>query len=98
MRAPHLLPVTAVTALALALALTACTSEDPVDEVPPATDDASVTSDDGLEGGPGSNGWLCQYVSPSATDAAGSRSVTSTRGAGSSVLSGPVLSRGCRSR
>lgn len=68
MRAPHLLPVTAVTALALAL--TACTSEDPVDEVPPATDDASVTSDDGLEGGPGSNGWLCQYVSPSATDAA----------------------------
>ena len=66
MHAPHLLPVTAL----LALALSACTSEDPVAGTPSTPDDASVSSDDGLEGGPGTNGWLCQYVSPSATEAA----------------------------
>lgn len=66
MRAPLLLPLTA----ALALILASCTSEDPATGTPSATQDAAVTSDDGLEGGPGVNGWLCQYVSPSATAAA----------------------------
>lgn len=54
----------------LALALTACTSQEPVTETPTVTDDAAVTSDDGLEGGTGSNGWLCNYVSPAAAAAA----------------------------
>ena len=60
-----------ISAPALAvLALTACTSEDPAPPAPTGTDDAAVTSDDGLEGGVGTNGYLCNYVSPSATEAA----------------------------
>lgn len=52
----------------LALSLSACTSEsaDPV----PGDDAAASTPDDGLEGEEGNNGWMCQYVSPTAVELA----------------------------
>lgn len=54
----------------LAVALSACTSEEP--EAPPvAAEDSARTSDDGLEGEPGTGtGWLCEYVSPATLRAA----------------------------
>lgn len=53
-------------AAGLTLALTACTSDtaDPT----PTVDDTAVTSDDGLEGEAGNQGWMCQYVSPRAVE------------------------------
>lgn len=56
-------------AAGLVLALGACTSE--TAEPGPSTDDAAVTtSDDGLEGAVGNQGWMCQYVSPTAIELA----------------------------
>lgn len=51
----------------LTLALTACTSES-ADPEPTAPDDTAATSDDGLEGDAGNQGWMCQYVSPRAVE------------------------------
>ncbi len=49
----------------LAVALSACTSEGPTP--PSEAEDPVVTSDDGLEGEPGTgNGWMCDYLSPAA--------------------------------
>lgn len=68
-----------VTTLGLALTLSACTSEDAGTARGTAgtADDAALTSDDGLQGQSPQNGWLCEYVSPSAVDAAaGGKAVT----------------------
>lgn len=59
---------TAAITAGLVLALGACTSEDPASDT--STDDAAVTSDDGLEGSAGNRGWMCQYVSPTAIELA----------------------------
>ena len=75
-------------AAVLALALSACTSDDPPS--PDAatgtgapgsagTDDAAGTSDDGLEGEAGSNGWFCDTFSPTAVDAAAGGTAVSPR-------------------
>lgn len=68
---------TATVAAGLALLLSSCTtSEDPT-PTPTATEDAAATSDDGLEGTEGRNGWLCEYVNASAVNAAaGGEAVT----------------------
>ncbi|GGK58238.1 hypothetical protein [Ornithinimicrobium pekingense] len=52
----------------LALLAGACTSED-ADPRPTAEDTANAT-DDGLEGQAGNQGWMCQYVSPTAVELA----------------------------
>lgn len=65
MRTLRLLTLPAVATLVLP----ACTSEDPAGETP-TTDDAVVTSDDGLEGSAPTDGWFCRYVAPDAVDAA----------------------------
>lgn len=59
------LPTTALLAVLGLITLTACTSEDPM----PAPDTAvspetAAATDDGLEGEPGTDGWMCQYASP----------------------------------
>jgi hypothetical protein len=64
----------------LALALGACTSG--TDEPEPTGDGATSTEDaaaasDGLQGGAGNRGWMCQYVSPAAVElAAGGKAQT----------------------
>ena len=71
----------AAAGLAATLALAACTSDDPVTPGDPTTPagDAATTSDDGLEGTAGKNGWLCDYVSPSAVEAAAGGEAVSPR-------------------
>lgn len=66
---------------AAALALSGCTSDEPTPSSTSGSQDdsgdAAVTSDDGLTGEPGVNGWLCQYFSPSLVEkAAGGTAVT----------------------
>lgn len=61
----------------LALTLSACTSGTLDDE--PTTDDAAVTSDDGLEGTAGNQGWMCNYVSPTAIELANGSAPQTTR-------------------
>ncbi|MFK5635737.1 hypothetical protein [Ornithinimicrobium sp. LYQ103] len=69
------------TALVAVLGLTACTSEEPTPT--PSTDEATssggTTTDDGLEGGPGTNGWMCQYASPDAVSAVAGEEPTTVR-------------------
>lgn len=58
-----------------ALTLGACTSGDA--DPAPSQDAAAQTSDDGLEGEAGNQGWTCQYVSPPLVEsAAGGRAET----------------------
>lgn len=68
---------TTILSAGLLLALGACTSGG--DEPDPSTDDAAVTSDDGLEGTAGNRGWMCQYVSPEAVESAAGGSATTPR-------------------
>lgn len=68
---------TAVTAAGLVLALGACTSDAP--DPAPTSDDAAVTSDDGLEGTAGNQGWMCNYVSPTAIELANGGAPETTR-------------------
>ncbi|MFX0538463.1 hypothetical protein ACQBAT_02215 [Ornithinimicrobium sp. Y1847] len=76
-------------AAGLTLALSACTSEDPAsstgengtangaDGQGTAGPDGATETGDGLQGEPGRNGWLCDYVSPSGTNlAAGGEAVS----------------------
>lgn len=71
-------PTLAVTTV---LTVGACTSEDPATETSTSgTDDAAVTSDDGLQGEVGGNGYLCQYVSPATADAAAGGTAVTPRG------------------
>ncbi len=67
----------AATAAGLALVLGACTSGDP--DPAPTADDTAVTSDDGLEGTAGNQGWMCNYVSPTAIELANGSAPGTTR-------------------
>ncbi|AXH97188.1 hypothetical protein [Ornithinimicrobium avium] len=67
----------ATTAAGLALVLGACTSGGP--EPAPTSDEAAVTSDDGLEGTAGNQGWMCNYVSPTAVELANGSAPQTTR-------------------
>lgn len=69
------LRLTAVAA-GLALALSACTSDN---ADPGPTTDAAVTSDDGLQGAEGNQGWMCQYISPAAVERANGGQAESPR-------------------
>lgn len=67
----------AITVAGLALGLGACTSGEP--EPAPTSDDTAVTSDDGLEGTAGNQGWMCNYVSPTAIELANGSAPQTTR-------------------
>lgn len=70
--------LTAVAAVAgLTLVLGACTSGEP--DPAPTSDDTAVTSDDGLEGTAGNQGWMCNYVNPKAVELANGSTPETTR-------------------
>lgn len=73
----HTRTATAATATGLALVLGACTSGGA--DSAPTSEDTAVTSDDGLEGTAGNQGWMCNYVSPTAIELANGSTPETTR-------------------